>query len=163
MKIAFVSSLAILLAVGYSARADSIQTAYAAVSSSLQKDGGGLVPLLSQCPKSNADPWEFATSATVAAINQADSAVLVNTGHCGGGNGVGQYLVIIQGGVGRLVNGTEIGDMSFLGSHMSGDGETLTIFGDKWMPDDPHCCPSKKASLEYDLRTRRHILTVLGN
>jgi hypothetical protein len=163
MKIAVFGALVLLAAMTGSARADDIQTAYAAVNSLLQKDGGGLVARHALCPQGQDNSVQWAASATVVEINETDRAILVNSGQCGGGNGSGQYLVIVQRGSARVVTDAGIEDMSFLASNMYLDGDTLTLYGDRWLNSDPHCCPSKKARLEYDLKTRRHKLAIVGD
>jgi hypothetical protein len=163
MKIAAFGALAILVAMTGSARADDIQNAFAAVNVLLEKDGGGLVARQALCPKGYDNSVEWAASATFVEISEADRAILVDSGHCNGGNGSGQYLVIIQGGAARVVTDAEIQDMSFLASNMYVDGDTLTLYGNRWLKTDPHCCPSKKATLEYNLKTRRHTFTIVGN
>lgn len=126
--------------------------------------GGGLAPLQASCPKSNNDEWQYVSSALFVPISQSDSAVLVNAGSCAGGNGSGQYLVLLQRGAAHVVTDAGIGDMSFLASSAYYDDGALTLYGSRWLPDDPHCCPSKKANLEFNLKTGGHKLTILeGN
>jgi hypothetical protein len=161
MKIAAVVALAIITGTVCSAHADSLQSAYATVSGVLQARGGGLAKLFASCPKSNNDEWQFVGSALLAPISETDSAVLLNTGFCNGGNGSGQYLVIYQRGVARLVTDAGIGDMSFLASRVFYFDGTLALYGSRWLPDDPHCCPSKKANLDFNLKTGSHKLTIL--
>jgi hypothetical protein len=156
------AALLILVSV-VAARADDVQTAREAVSSTLQKDGGGLVPFQAACPQKNADPWGFVSSSVVVPIDKANSAVLVNVGMCDGGNGHGQFLVILENGTPHLVQGTEIGDMSFIGLNMFSDGDSVTLYGDRWLKSDAHCCPSKKATLEYNLKTHQHKLAIVGS
>jgi hypothetical protein len=166
MKIAAIGALAILLATMGSARADDIQTAYLAVNVLLQRSDGGLVSRKSLCPKkhrSTEGRWEFASSATVVSINDSDSAVLVDTGECYGGNGSGQYLVIIQNDAASVVTDAGIEDMSFLADHMYAEDDSLFLYGDQWLTTDAHCCPSKKATLEYNLKTHQHTLTTAGD
>ena len=148
--------LAFLVALAGPAHADDIQNAYMAVNALLQKDGGGLVPRRVSCPEGHDNSVEWATSATVVEISETDRAILVDSGHCNGGNGSGQYLVIVEGGTARVVTDAEIKDMSFLASNIYLDGDTLKLYGSRWINADPHCCPSKKATLEYNLKTHRH-------
>lgn len=162
MRLCAAAALAVLLST-VAARADELQKAFDAVSAVLQKDGGGVVRFLSSCPKNNDDPWEYVVSSTIVFINDADRAVLVDTGHCNGGNGSGQYLVVIQNGAANAVTDVGIGDMSFLADHMYVDGNSLSLFGNRWSKNDPHCCPSKKTILEYDLKTRQHKYTNVGD
>jgi len=145
------------------ARADDLQKAFDAVGAVLQKEGGGVVPLQSSCPKKDDDSSQFVVSSTVVFINEADRAVLVDTGQCGGGNGSGQYLVIIQSGAANVVTDAGIEDMSFLADHIYADGNSLFLYGNRWLKNDPHCCPSKKATLEYNLNTHRHKFTDVGD
>jgi hypothetical protein len=162
MRLWAAAALAVLLSTA-TARADELQKAFDAVSAVLQKNGGGVVRFLSSCPKNNDDPWEYVVSSTVVFTNDADRAVLVDTGHCGGGNGSGQYLVVIQDGAANVVTDAGIKDMSFLADHMSADGNSLSLFGNRWSKNDPHCCPSKKAILEYNLKTHQHKYTNVGD
>lgn len=162
MRLWVAAALAVLLST-VAARADEFQKAFDAVSAVLKKDGGGVVRFLSSCPKNNDNPWEYVVSSTVVFINEGDRAVLVDTGYCNGGNGSGQHLVVIQNGAANVVTDAGIEDMSFLADHMSVDGNSLSLFGTRWGKDDPHCCPSKKALLEYDLKTHRHKYTNVGD
>lgn len=162
LKSAALGALAFIVAMAGAARADDVRSAYAAVNDLLQKEGGGLVSRQASCPQGHDNSVEWATSATIVEINAADRAILVNSGHCNGGNGSGQYLVILQGGAARVVTDAEIQDMSFLASHMYLDGDALKLYGNRWLKTDPHCCPSKKATLEYNLKTHRHKFTIVG-
>ena len=119
--------------------------------------------MLASCPKSNNDNWEYVGSAVFVPISQTDSAVVVNTGQCDGGNGSGQYLVLNRGGAARVVNDTDIGDMSFLATSAWFADGTLTLYGSRWLADDAHCCPSKKANLEINVRTGSHKLTIVND
>jgi hypothetical protein len=162
MKIA-ATGLAIFVAVAGPARAGDIHSAYAAVNALLQKDGGGLVPRRVSCPEGHDNSVEWATSATVVEIGETDRGILVDSEHCNGGNGSAQYLVIVEGGIARVVTDAEIKDMSFLASNMCLDGDTIKLYGSRWLKTDPHCCPSKKATLEYNLKTHRHKFTNTGD
>ena len=68
---------------------------------------------------------------------------------CNGGNGHGQYLVVTQGGSAHVVTSAEIADMSFLGQISRVAGTSVFLKGYRWGPNDPHCCPSREATLEY--------------
>jgi hypothetical protein len=156
-------ALAILLATVSAARADDVQPAYAAVNDLFREEGGGLVSRQALCPKKNNENWGYATSATVAAIDDKDSAVLVDALQCSGGNLHGQFLVVVQAGSAHVVRDIGIGDMSFIADRMEADGDKLFLYGYHWLDSDGHCCPSKRATLEYDLKSGRHKLTVVGN
>jgi hypothetical protein len=161
MRAALLASLALLLASSSFAHADGVQSAFSAVGARLQAQGGGLAPMFASCPKGHDNSWQYVGSALFVPISPTDSAVLVNTGHCDGGNGAGQYLVLNRGGGAKLVNDSTIGDMSFLATNAYFLDGTLTLYGDRWLPDDPHCCPSKKANLEFNLATGARKLTVI--
>jgi hypothetical protein len=163
MKLAAVGSLIVLLSAACPAHADGLQSAFGAVAGRLGAHSGGLAPFFTLCPKSNNDEWQFVSSALFVPISQMDSAVLVNTGQCNGGNGAGQYVVLNMLGTTRLVADPLIGDMSFIASNAYFFDSTLTLYGARWMPDDPHCCPSKKANLDINVKTGRHKLTVLDS
>jgi hypothetical protein len=162
MKRAAIGSLAILLFACCMARADGVQSAFGAVGERLHTKGGGLAPLVGSCPRSNNDNWEYVGSALFVPISQSDSAVIVNTGQCNGGNGSGQYLVINRGGAARVVNDPAIGDESFLATNAYFFDDTLTLYGNRWLPNDGHCCPSKKANLEFNLKTGKRTFTLLN-
>jgi len=163
MKVAVLGSLAILLSASCAAQADGVQSAFGAVGGRLQSKGGGLAPFLASCPKSNNDNWEYVGSALFVPISQTDSAVVVNTGQCDGGNGSGQYLVLNKAGAARLVNDADIGDMSFLATSAYYFDGTLTLYGNRWLPSDAHCCPSKKANLEFNLKTGSRKLSIVND
>jgi hypothetical protein len=162
MRIWAAAALAMILSTA-AARADDLQKALDAVNAVLQKDGGGVVALQSSCPKKDDDSSQYVVSSTVVSVNQADRAVLVDTGDCGGGNGSWQYLVVLQNGAANVVTDAGLGDMSFLADHMYVDGNSLFLYGNRWLKNDPHCCPSKKATLEYNLKTHQHKLTNVGD
>jgi hypothetical protein len=145
------------------AYADDLQNAHAAITRLLQKDGGGLVSPRSACPNRNADPWEFADTSNVVSITDTDKAVLVDTHQCAGGNKHGQYLVVIQNSVAQVVTDAEIDDMSFLANNMRVEGTTLALEGYRWLNQDPHCCPSKRAILQYDVKTHQHRFIITGD
>ena len=161
MKLWATAALAFLLSVA-AAHADDLQKAFDAVGATLQKDGGGLVPLYAACPKKNADPWLYVGSSVVVFFSETDRAILVNAGLCNGGNGSAQYLVIIENGVATLAD-VGLKDMSFLADNMYAEGNTLSLYGNRWLNNDPHCCPSKKAILEYNVKTHQRKLTIVGD
>lgn len=149
------------------ARGDELKSAREAVDRALKNDGGGgLVARQSACPQSADDASEYITRVELAPVGEWDAA-LIDTAMCGGGNRHGQYLVITRHGKSHLVTDAEIGDMSFLGQINHIDGNKLFLSGNRWLPDDPHCCPSRRAVLEYDVETGKHSLKLtsrkLGN
>jgi hypothetical protein len=87
MKLVAAGLLIAVIGSATSARADGIQDAIGALSTILQVKGGGLAPIYPSCPKSNNDDWFYISSAVFVPISQRDSAVLINTGMCNGGNG----------------------------------------------------------------------------
>jgi clan AA aspartic protease (TIGR02281 family) len=141
--------------------AGDLQNAQNAIGAVLQKDGGGLVanrssfPSLNLLDRSN-DGWEYIASTHVVPINGMDNAILIDSTMCNGGNGHGQYLVIMQKGSARVITNAEIADMSFIGRIGWVDGTSVFLTGHRWDPSDPHCCPSREATLEYDIRTGQH-------
>jgi hypothetical protein len=145
-----------------SAHADGLQSAYGAVGNLLRGRGGGLASFYASCPQ-GADTWQYVTSALYVPIGQTDSAVIINIGHCDGGNGSGQYVVLNQRGATRLLDDPRIGDMSFLATSADFYDDTLTLRGNRWLDSDPHCCPSKKAELEFNLKTGARKFTVGGD
>ncbi len=163
MKLTILGSLIILLSTSCFAHADGVQSAFGVVGGRLQSHGGGLAPLLGACPQSNNDNWQYVGSALFVPISATDSAVVVNTGQCDGGNGSGQYLVINHGGAARIINDATIGDMSFLATGAYFIDGVLTLYGNRWLPNDAHCCPSKKANLEFNLATGSRKLTILND
>lgn len=140
------------------AHGDELRSAREAVDRALKNDeGGGLVARQSACPQSVDDPSEYITRVEFVPVGDSD-AVLIDSAMCGGGNRHGQYLIVTRRGKSRLVTDTEIGDMSFLGQIMRVDGNKVVLSGNRWLPDDPHCCPSRRAVLEYDVETGKHSL-----
>lgn len=162
MKIWSAAALAMLLFVG-SAHADVLQTAFDALNARLKTDGGGLVLYQASCrhPLDPDDDREFVASSTVVFINKSDQAVLIDTGLCSGGNGSGQHLVVVQNGEPSIITDIGIQDMNFLAEHMYADGDSLFLYGSRWLQNDPHCCPSRKATLEYNIKTQEHKLTLV--
>ncbi len=161
MKFAILAALTIAVGTVGTAQADPLQSAFASVAGNLQSQGGGLAPLYAACPKTNSDGWEYLSSALFVPMTASDSAVLLNTGMCGGGNGSGQHLILIKPGAAHIVTNAGIGDMSFLASNAYYFDGVLTLHGNRWLPNDPHCCPSKKANLEFNMKTGTHKLTIV--
>lgn len=142
---------------------NDVGIAYAVIGALLQRDGGGLVAREALCTKQTDYLWAYVTSTTATLINEkGDNAVLVDALPCGGGNMHGQFLVIIQGGVAQVVSDAGIGDMSFIAEHIEAEGDNVVLYGYHWLLNDPHCCPSKQATLEYNIKTHGHKLTVVG-
>lgn len=158
-------ALAILFATVFYARADDLQNAFDAVSAAIKEDsggsGGGLVYQAASCPKEDYDGSESVYSTNVAFINKADRAILLTTEYCGGGNGTGQYLVVIENGAANVIKGLGIQDMSFLVDFMYSNEDAIFLYSHRWMGNDAHCCPSKDAILEYNLKTHQHKLTTV--
>jgi hypothetical protein len=162
MKIWGAVAFAMLLSVG-SAYAEVLQTAFDALNASLKIDGGGLVLFQASCrhPIDPDDNRQYAASSTVVFINKSDQAVLINTGFCNGGNGSGQHLIVIQNGHPNVITNIGIEDMNFLADHIYAQGNSVVLYGSRWLQNDPHCCPSRKATLEYNIKTREHKLTLV--
>ena len=161
MRIWAAAALAVLLST-VAAHADELQQAFDAVGAIVKKDGG-LVLRQASCPKNNDNPGQYVVSSTVVSVSKTDHAVLVDAADCGGGNGSWQYLVVIQNGAAHVVTDAGIEDMSFLADRMYADGDSVFLNGSRWLSNDPHCCPSKKATLEYNLKTHQHKLTNTGD
>ena len=155
--------MAMLLLSGGPAHADVLQTAFDLLNARLRINGGGLVLYQASCrhPLDPDDNREFVSSSTVVFADKSDQAVLINTGLCNGGNGSGQHLVVIQNGTPNVITNIGIQDMNFLADHMYADGDSLFLYGRRWLQNDPHCCPSKKATLEYNIKTQEHKLTLV--
>jgi hypothetical protein len=101
--------------------------------------------------------------AQVVPINASSNAILINSEMCGGGNKNGQYLVVAQNGKSEVITNAEIGDMSFLGKITHVDGDVIYLSGMRWLENDPHCCPSKDAVLEYNVKTHKHGFKLTAN
>ena len=141
-------------------KADDLRNAQRAVSALLKKNGGGLVAQSNLCPKRNNDEWEYVENSQIVPINGSSNAILIDSRWCNGGNKHGQYLVIAQNGSTRVVTNAEIDDMSFIGQISRVEGTSVFLTGYRWLPNDPHCCPSRKATLEYNIRTGQHKFTL---
>ncbi len=141
--------------------AADVLRAQSAIGAVLQRNTGGLATKRSSCPSRDIsdranDGWEFVTGTQAAPIDETSNAILIDSNMCNGGNGHGQYLVISQKGSTRIITDAEIADMSFLGSSIRVEGTSVFLTGVRWGTDDPHCCPSNKATLQYDIRTGQH-------
>jgi hypothetical protein len=142
--------------------ADDLQKVRSAVNSYLIKSGGGLVPNKAMCQSPTGNLSEYVTRIEFVPVDATTNALLLSSETCGGGNKHGQYLYIAKSwGGGELVIDAEIGDLSFIGaiSHVK-DG-VVYLVGKRWMPIDPHCCPSTEATLEYNVLTKKHIFSAV--
>ena len=43
------------------------------------------------------------------------------------------------------------------------DGDVIYLSGMRWLENDPHCCPSKDAVLEYNAKTHKHGFKLTAN
>ena len=163
MKLAAVGALLIVMSAACSAHADGLQSAYSAVGNMLKFQGGGLAPLYASCPKNAGEHWDYVSSALFVPISQTDNAVLINGGLCDGGNLSIQYLILNQHGNARVVTDAGIADMSFIATGAYFCDDKLTLVGNRWLPSDPHCCASKRATLEFNLKTGDRKLTIVGD
>ncbi|MGJ0509720.1 MAG: hypothetical protein ACR652_21875 [Methylocystis sp.] len=142
--------------------ADDLQKVRSAVNSFLIKAGSGLVSNESMCPSTAGNLSEYVTRIEFVPVDATTNALLLSSETCGGGNKHGQYLYIAKSwGGGELVIDAEIGDLSFIGaiSHVK-DG-VVYLVGKRWMPIDPHRCPSTEATLEYNVLTKKHIFSAV--
>jgi hypothetical protein len=143
------------------ALADDLQKTRSAVNTALIKDGGGLVSDKALCPSAAGNLFEYVTRIEFVPVNATTNALLLSSEMCGGGNKHGQYLYISKSwGGGDLVTDAEIGDMSFIGRISHVEGGAIYLVGNRWMPNDPHCCPSKEGTLEYNVNTKKHVFNV---
>jgi hypothetical protein len=143
--------------VGTPAAADDLQKARSAANSYLIQSGAGLVLDKALCPNALANAVEYVSRFEGVPINATTTAILLSTEMCGGGNKHGQYFYISKSsGGGDLVTDAEIGDMSFRGRISHAESNIVYFEGERWMPNDPHCCPSKEGTLEYNVVTRKH-------
>jgi hypothetical protein len=145
------------------ALADELQSARDAVDLALKGESGGLVPRESACPKSPDAGAEYVTRVGFVPVGDSADATLIDSAMCGGGNKHGQYLVVTRRGKSHLVAQDVIGDMSFVGEISHVEGNKVFLSGSRWLPDDPHCCPSRQAVLEYDVETGKHNLKLTPN
>ena len=123
----------------------------------LQTVGSGLVGGYEACPQDDRSEWgvEFVTGYDVKPAGDGAFAVLVDTAQCSGGNKHGQYFAMSGNGGTRLLLTDVIDDMRFIAENFYvGDGD-ITFQGHRWLENDPHCCPSQKGLLTYDLATGR--------
>lgn len=118
------------------------------------KDREGLVPRLAKCPPPDkADLIEYVNKYQVVPVEDDIDAVLLDTQECGTGNKHGQYLVIAKGASCELITEPEIGDMHFIAHDIYATDDGVTLQGHKWTGDDPHCCPSREGTLDYQVST----------
>ncbi|MCP4182106.1 MAG: hypothetical protein GY761_02140 [Hyphomicrobiales bacterium] len=122
----------------------------------LSKQGSGLVGRFESCPGNDQTEWgfKFIRAVDMKPVDATQTAVLIDTGQCSGGNENGQYLVIASSSSADLILADIIGDMRFaITSYHVGDAGTLQLQGVRWKENDPHCCPSQKGTLNYSLDT----------
>jgi hypothetical protein len=137
--------------------ADDLQKVRSAVNSYLLNTGANLVSNKAMCPSTAGNLAEYVTRIEFVPIDATTNALLLSSEMCGGGNKNGQYFFIAKPwGGGDLVSNAEIGDMSFLGTISHVKDEVVYLVGKRWLPNDPHCCPSSEATLEYNVRTKKH-------
>lgn len=134
----------------------SLGFALSAVHDHLSKQGSGLVDRHETCPKNDQTEWgfKFVRAIDLKPIDGTRTAVLIDTNQCSGGNESGQYLAIAIGPNAQLILKDFIGDMRFaITQYHVGDNSTLQLKGLRWKENDPHCCPSQKGTLSYNLAT----------
>ncbi len=138
--------------------ADDLQKVGSAVNSYLVTTGGSLVSSKAMCPSTAGTLAEYVTRIEFVPVDATTNALLLSSEICGGENKHGQYFYLAKSwGGGDLVNDAEIGDVSFLGAISHVKGEVVYLVGKRWLPNDPHCCPSSEATLEYNVRTKKHV------
>ena len=136
-------------------QADALRTALSAADRHLAGKGSGLVDLYESCPADDQTEWghEFILAIDIKPIDGSKDAVLIDTGQCSGGNAHGQYLVIATSSRARLILTDLIGDMQFIVEKYYIEEQTIRLEGWRWLENDPHCCPSEKQTLTYDIPT----------
>ncbi len=137
--------------------ADDLQKLRSAVNSFLIKSGGGLVSNKAMCQSSAGDISEYVTRIEFVPVDATTNALLLSSETCGGGDKHGQYLYIAKSwGGGELVIDADIGDLKFIGTIDHVKDGVVYLLGKRWMPNDPPCCPSAKATLAYNVLTKKH-------
>jgi hypothetical protein len=140
--------------------ADDLQKLRSAVNSFLIKSGGGLVSNKAMCQSSAGDLSEYVTRIELVPVDATTNALLLSSETCGGGDKHGQYLYIAKSwGGGELVIDAEIGDLNFIGTIDRVKDGVVYLLGKRWMPNDPHCCPSTEAILAYNVLTKKHVFS----
>ena len=145
-----------------SACADELQNAQTVIDKFLGRDGGGLVSHYNNCEK-DADTYdarEYVEDYQIVPIDSISNAMLISTRMCSGGNKHGQYFVIARKGKAEHITNAEIDDMSFIGKIREVSDGVVYFDGVRWLPNDPHCCPSKQGTLEYNIKTKKHKFTL---
>jgi hypothetical protein len=128
--------------------ADHLQKLRSAVNSFLIKSGGGLVSNKGMCQSSVGDLSEYVTRIEFVPVDATTNALLLSSETCGGGDKHRQYLYIAKSwGGGELVIDAEMGDLKFIGTIDHVKDGVVYLLGKRWMPNDPHCCPSAEADL----------------
>lgn len=133
----------------------SLDSAMRAAHSQLQKGGSGLVDRYEACPQNDQSEWgyEYITAIELKPVDAVTDAVLMDTGQCSGGNQHGQYLAIASPSGARLVLTNVIGDMRFIADRFFVDEGVLRVSGMRWLEDDPHCCPSERGTVQFNLQS----------
>lgn len=131
---------------------------YAATEPSASKnERTGLVARYAKCPPmEQGGMLEYMDNFQLTPVDEHTDAILIDTHQCGGGNKHGQYLVIARDNKCDLVTNPEIGDMAFIAESMYAHDNVLTLKGIKWVENDPHCCPSRSGTLEYNVLTKQY-------
>lgn len=156
------------LVLSAAAHADPASIAVAAINQEWSRLGSARLQQTACPDRINPDDMNASVvSADVLRVSATTQAVLVNAEPCNGGNQAIQKLVIVEPARAYVVLEREIYDMNFLASSMHLNGTTIELSGYKWIESDDgqldaHCCPSRHATLYYDVVAGTHKMKLLG-
>ena len=151
-----------LIMVSYSVHADDMKIAITAVKAKMKKSGNVFATTFAECKDRKGEylSGEYMTKSQLLRVDSSTNAVLLTSAFCGG-NGINKTLVLVKNSKPEIVKDFAMGDMEFLGEMRSISGRTIVFHGDKWKPDDAHCCPSQKAELRFNVDTGQQSLKVV--
>ncbi|MFP1632520.1 hypothetical protein ACLB6G_12345 [Zhengella sp. ZM62] len=140
---------------GFDQAATLLAEASRAAHRHLLTEGSGLVGRYAACPGDDRSEWgfEFVEAYDIKPFGASSYAMLIDTRQCSGGNKHGQYFAVSGKNGVRLVLTDVIGDMRFIIERFHVDWDKIEFLGLRWLENDPHCCPSWKGRMTFDLKT----------
>ncbi len=117
---------------------------------------GTLISKGSECPVNLEKMHESWIDSINHQIDKDHSAIIITTNPCSGwGNLESQYLLIMSGNDGYVVEDLNIGDKVFAVTKMKTKGDLLVLEGMGWRENACHLCSDVKSRILYNWKTKK--------